>query len=181
MRVPVLLIGGWQDIFLEQTLQQYRHLRGRDVDVALTVGPWTHTQLMGKGLATSARESLDWLDAHLGGAAALRRPSRVRVFVTGQGWRNVPDWPPATTERALYLRPGGYLGETAPTGLKGLAPSRFRYDPTDPTPTIGGPLLSVDGGYRDDSRLASRSDVLCLHQRHPDPGSVRLRAARSSS
>ncbi len=162
VRVPVLLLGGWQDIFIKQTLQQYRHLRDRDVDVALTVGPWMHTQLLSKGLATCARESLDWLDAHLGGATAVRRPSRVRVHVTGQGWRNVPDWPPATTERALYLRPGGFLGETAPTGLKGFTPARFRYDPTDPTPTTGGPLMSVGGGYRDDSRLASRSDVLAF-------------------
>ncbi len=162
VRVPVLLVGGWQDIFVRQTLQQYRHLRNRDVDVALTMGPWAHTELLRKGLPVSARDSLDWLDAHLGGATALRRPSRVRAYVTGQGWRNVPDWPPATTERSLYLRPGGYLGQTAPTGLKGLAPARFRYDPADPTPTVGGPLMSVDGGYRDDSRLASRSDVLAF-------------------
>lgn len=161
VRVPVLLVGGWQDIFVEQTLQQYRHLRDRGVDVALTMGPWTHTQLLSRGLVTSARESLDWLDAHLGGAT-LRRPGRVHVHVTGQGWRTVPDWPPATTDRALYLRPGGYLGETAPTKLKGVAPGRFRYDPTDPTPTTGGPLLSAEGGYRDDSRLASRSDVLAF-------------------
>lgn len=95
----MLLVGGWQDIFLRQTLQQYRHLRDRGVHVALTVGPWTHTQMLTKGLATGARESLDWLDAHLGRAPALR-PSPVRVFVTGQGWRHLPDWPPATTERA---------------------------------------------------------------------------------
>ncbi|WP_052639279.1 CocE/NonD family hydrolase, partial [Mycobacterium tuberculosis] len=96
VQVPVLLVGGWQDIFLRQTLQQYRHLRDRGVHVALTVGPWTHTQMLTKGLATGARESLDWLDAHLGRAPALR-PSPVRVFVTGQGWRHLPDWPPATT------------------------------------------------------------------------------------
>ncbi|ORA84186.1 CocE/NonD family hydrolase [Mycobacterium malmoense] len=165
MRVPVLLIGGWQDIFLRQTLQQYAHLRGRGPDAALTIGPWTHTQLLTKGLATSTRDSLEWLDTHLGGAAP-RRPSRVRVYVTGvdngQAWRNLPDWPPATTERALYLRPGGHLGETAPTGLTGLAPATFRYDPTDPTPTTGGPLLSSNGGYRDDSRLAVRDDVLAF-------------------
>jgi uncharacterized protein len=165
-RVPVLLIGGWQDIFLNQTLQQYRHLRDRDVEVALTVGPWTHTQMLTKALATSARETLDWLATHLGGAPAPRRPNKVRVYVTGsnkgQGWHNLGDWPPATTERALYLRPGGHLGETAPTDLTGLAPVTFRYDPADPTPTIGGPLLSPNGGYRDDSRLALRDDVLAF-------------------
>ncbi|KKC01714.1 CocE/NonD family hydrolase [Mycobacterium nebraskense] len=163
--VPVLLIGGWQDIFVRQTLQQYGHLRGRGVDVALTMGPWTHTQLLITGLGTCMRESLDWLDTHLGGAAP-RRPSRVRVYVTGsdkgQAWRNVADWPPATTERALYLRPGGHLGETAPTDPKRLAPATFRYDPADPTPTTGGPLLSPNGGYRNDSRLASRDDVLAF-------------------
>jgi hypothetical protein len=165
-RVPVLLIGGWQDIFLKQTLQQYGGLRRRGVDVALTVGPWTHTQMLTKGLATSARESLDWLAAHLGGAPAPRRPNRVRVYVTGlnkgQAWRNLGDWPPATTERALYLRPGGHLGETAPTDLTGLAPATFHYDPADPTPTTGGPLLSPNGGYRDDGRLALRDDVLAF-------------------
>ncbi len=55
VQVPVLLVGGWQDIFLRQTLQQYRHLRDRGVHVALTVGPWTHTQMLTKGLATGAR------------------------------------------------------------------------------------------------------------------------------
>ncbi|OBF10306.1 hydrolase [Mycobacterium sp. ACS4054] len=159
--VPVLLISGWQDIFVRQTLQQYRRLRARGVDVALTMGPWTHTQMLTSGLSTGVRETLDWLGTHLGGAPA-RRPSRVHVCVTGQGWRNVADWPPATTERALYLRPGGHLGETAPTGLPRLAPATFRYDPSDPTPTTGGPLLSPDGGYRDDSRLATRDDVLAF-------------------
>lgn len=164
VQVPILLIGGWQDLFIRQTLQQYAHLRGRRADVALTVGPWTHTQLLTTGLATCAQETLDWLGTHLGDAPASR-PSPVRVYVTGvdrgQAWRSLPAWPPATTERALYLRPGGYLGETAPT-LKGLSPATFRYDPADPTPTTGGPLLSAYGGYRDDSRLASRDDVLAF-------------------
>ena len=156
--VPVLLLGGWQDIFLRQTLQQYRQLRDRGVDVALTMGPWTHTELLTKGLATSARETLDWLGVHLSGAPALQRPSAVNVFVNGQGWRNLPHWPPATTERALYLQPGGRLGEIAPEA--GAAPATFRYDPADPTPTTGGPLLSPNGGYANDSRLALRADVL---------------------
>jgi putative CocE/NonD family hydrolase len=162
VQVPVLLLGGWQDIFLQQTVQQYGHLRSRGVDVALTIGPWTHTQLLSKAMATSVRETLDWLDTHLGGAPSLRRPSRVHVYVTGQGWRNLPDWPPSTSAHALYLRPGRYLDETAPTDLAGVAPATFRYDPADPTPTTGGPLLFKNGGYRDDSRLAARDDVLAF-------------------
>lgn len=155
--VPVLLIGGWQDIFLQQTLQQYRQLRNRGVDVALTVGPWTHTQLLTKGSAVIARETLSWLDAHLGNATATARPSPVRVFVRGQGWLSLPNWPPATSEQALYLQPGGGLAETPPPTAQ---PATFRYDPADPTPTVGGRLLSPDGGYRPDNRLARRGDVL---------------------
>jgi putative CocE/NonD family hydrolase len=127
--------------------------------VALTVGPWTHLQLTSTGLGTIARESLDWLDAHLGGRPVKPRPSRVRVFVTGEGWREVPDWPPTTAEHVLYLQPGGGLAEKPPSAESPSA--SFRYHPADPTPSIGGRLLlSPDGGYRNDTRLASRRDVL---------------------
>lgn len=156
--VPVLLLSGWQDIFVRQTIQQYRHLRDRNVDVALTVGPWTHIQMLTKGLAICVRETLDWLDTHLGHAPAARRPSPVRIYVTGQGWRHLADWPPATTERSLYLQPYGHLGDTPPE--INTRPANFRYDPAHPTPTTGGPLLSPKGGYRDDTELALRDDVL---------------------
>ena len=161
VQAPVLLIGGWQDIFLDQTLQQYAHLRRRGADVALTIGPWTHAQMLGKGLAVSMRDTLDWLNTHLGGADP-KRPNRVHICVTGQGWHNLREWPPATTERALYLRPGGYLDEIPPADLTKVTPATFRYDPADPTPTTGGPLLSMNGGYRDDRRLALRDDVLAF-------------------
>jgi putative CocE/NonD family hydrolase len=159
-RVPVLLAGGWQDLFVRQTLQQYRQLRDRDVDVALTVGPWTHTQLLTKGLSTITRETLAWLDSHLGAAGGEPRRSRVRVFITGHGWRELPDWPPAGTEQARYLHPGEGLAATPPSPA--AAPASFRFDPADPTPSIGGPLLSPDSGYRDDRRLARRDDVLAF-------------------
>jgi uncharacterized protein len=158
VQVPVLLIGGWQDLFLQQTLQQYRHLRDRGVDVALTMGPWTHTQLTLQGLRTIAQESQDWLDTHLGGRPAASRRGRVHFYVAGEGWRDAADWPPTTTEHALYLQPGGDLTDTPPSTA--VSSVSFRYDPADPTPTIGGRLLSPDGGYRDDTALAARSDVL---------------------
>jgi uncharacterized protein len=157
--VPVLLLSGWQDLFLPQTLQQYRRLRDRGVDVALTMGPWNHTQLLFGGLRTIATETQEWLDTHLGGRPTQARSGRVRFFVKGEGWRELPDWPPTTTERALYLQPGGGLVETPPSPAVSSSAS-FRYDPADPTPTIGGRLLSPDGGYRDDTALAARRDVL---------------------
>jgi putative CocE/NonD family hydrolase len=160
LQVPVLLIGGWQDLLLNQTLTPYARLRNRGVDVALTVGPWTHTQMLTKGLGIITRESLNWLNTHVAGVAGNPRPHRVRVFVTGgtgHGWRELPDWPPETTLRSWYLQPGGGLGLTSPAAAE---PVSFCYDPADPTPTVGGPLLSPNGGYRDDRRLAQRNDVV---------------------
>jgi putative CocE/NonD family hydrolase len=155
--IPVLLLSGWQDLFLEQTLAQYARLRERQVPVAMTMGPWTHAQMMTKGAPRALRESLGWLDTHLAGTRSeARKP--VRIHVNGHGWLDLDDWPPAMPEQVLYLRPAGHLGASAPA--QDTPASSFTYYPADPTPTIGGRLLSPEGGYRNDSRLAARSDVL---------------------
>lgn len=156
-QIPVLLLSGWQDLFLEQTMAQYRRLRERGVPVAMTVGPWTHTQMMSRGARTVLRESLGWLDAHI---SETRRVARepVHIHINGHGWKDLPDWPPAMPEQVLYLRPAGHLGATAPD--QDAPTSAFTFHPADPTPTIGGRLLSPESGYRTDTRLARRADVL---------------------
>ena len=63
--VPVLLLTGWQDVFLDQTVDQFGHLRRRGVDVAMTIGPWTHDGMATRGTAVTATETLSWLDRHL--------------------------------------------------------------------------------------------------------------------
>ena len=156
--VPVLLISGWQDLFLDQTLLQYRHLRDRGVDVAMTLGPWAHGDMVTKAGGTAAAQTLDWLGTHLAGAATKGRRSPVRVYVAHHGWIDLPDWPPNTGDGVLYLQPAGRLAAAPPPGE--ATPSSFRYDPADPTPTVGGRLLTQKAGYRDDSELARRADVL---------------------
>jgi putative CocE/NonD family hydrolase len=157
--IPVLLLTGWQDVFIDQTLEQYAQLRRRGVPVAVTIGSWTHGHMLTKGAPTVLRESLRWLDAHLAGNRGTeRRP--VRIHVNHDGWVGLQEWPPAMPEQVRYLQPGGRLGvavppDTAPT-------STFTYDPAHPTPTLGGRLLSPAGGYRNDTRLADRSDVLAF-------------------
>ncbi len=112
--VPVLLLGGWQDIFLQPDAAAVPaparpRRRRRADDGPVDTHPAAH---QGAG---HQRPGIAGLAGHPSGRRAGRqRPSTVRVFVTGQGWRNLPDWPPATTDRALYLQPGGRLGETAP-------------------------------------------------------------------
>ncbi|UGT62688.1 CocE/NonD family hydrolase [Nocardia asteroides] len=157
VQVPVLLQTGWQDLFLNQTLDQYERLNKRGVEVALTVGPWDHYEFAGKGSSTLMNETLDWLSAHLTGETPRPRTQPVRAMVTGADeWVDLDVWPPATTPFALHLHPGGVLGdEPAPVG----STASFTYDPAFPTPTIGGRLLK-NGGYRDDTELGERSDVV---------------------
>jgi putative CocE/NonD family hydrolase len=155
--VPVLLQTGWQDLFLQQTLEQYDRLHGRGLDVALTVGPWTHSQMLTSGGSIIFPEALAWLDEHLAGTGSRIRSAPVGILVTGAGeWRDLPAWPPKTTEQVLHLQEGGGLGQEPAAG--GIA--TFTYDPTDPTPTIGGRMLSTAvAGYRKDGALAERADV----------------------
>ncbi|EHB45659.1 hydrolase CocE/NonD family protein [Mycolicibacterium rhodesiae JS60] len=156
--VPVLLLSGWQDLFLEQTLSQYGRLRDRGVDVAMTLGPWAHSDMTTKAGGTVASETLSWLGAHLAGVRTEPRRNPVRVYIAHHGWIELPDWPPPTGEGVLYLQPAGRLAAAAPPD--DAMPSTFRYDPADPTPTVGGRLLTQNSGYQDDSVLARRADVL---------------------
>ena len=159
--IPVRLTAGWQDLFLDQTLHQYQTLRTRGVDVSLTVGPWTHQELGRKGMGRLLSSNLEWLETHLaaGETPAPTRPKPpVEVYVTGQGaWRRLAEWPPAAGETVRYLQPGGKLLADEPSGG---APSTYVYAPANPTPTLGGPLLTRDSGVKDNAALQSRSDVL---------------------
>ncbi|MFD5160855.1 CocE/NonD family hydrolase [Streptomyces hawaiiensis] len=160
VNVPVRLTAGWQDLFVDQTLHQYQALRTRGVDVSLTVGPWTHNELGQKGMGRLLRDNLEWLQTHLADEAPAqpRSATPVEVYVTGQGaWRQLAEWPPAAGETVRYLQPDGKLLADEPGGG---APSTYVYDPAHPTPTVGGPLLSIDAGSKDNAKLESRLDVL---------------------
>ncbi|GAA1331151.1 CocE/NonD family hydrolase [Pseudonocardia xinjiangensis] len=160
VQVPVLVIGGWQDLFLDQTLAGYEHLHRRGVDVGLTIGPWTHTDLAGKGSGVIARETLDWLGEHLAGRPGTRRPAPVRIHVGGAdgGWRGLPEWPPPPGSQVLHLQPAGALGSAAPAA--GALPVMFTYNPDHPTPSVGGRVLAGGSGVRDNRALEARPDVV---------------------
>jgi putative CocE/NonD family hydrolase len=154
--VPTLLVGGWHDLFLHQTLAQYQVLNGRGVPVRLLVGPWTHLDTARSGLVT--KESLEWLDRCTG--TGPEPVSSVRVYVGGAGeWRDLPDWPPpGGVQQRWYLGAGGTLGVAQPDDAGSEA--GFRYDPASPTPTVGGATMVPAAGARDNKAVEERSDVL---------------------
>ena len=157
--VPIALVGGWDDVVLDQTLAHYRALADRERDVRLLVGPWTHTSAFDKGWPVVLPDVLHWLRAHLGGEPAGGPQQPVRVYVGGCGqWRDLPSWPPPQVRtQSWYAGDAGTLS-TEPPARPGT--SSFRYDPADPTPSAGGPVLSRPAGAVDNKKIESRSDVL---------------------
>ncbi|MEJ3658499.1 CocE/NonD family hydrolase [Actinomycetes bacterium KLBMP 9759] len=155
--VPTLLIGGWHDYFLTQTVQQYRALRSRDVEVALTIGPWTHLTVDNK---VAMPQAIAWLDTHVAGRVAATRDAPVHVFVGGAGeWQQHQSWPPGdTTPTTWYLTESRQLVPAPPADDAAVA--WLRYDPADPTPSIGGRIMAPGGGARDNRKLEQRADVL---------------------
>ena len=177
--VPVLLAGGWHDLFIEQTLEQYRVLAGRHVPVRLLVGPWAHLDITSQG-GVVVNESLAWLDRYAGlapkglNAAKSRTGSppgppdhSVRIWVGGEGaedWREIGDWPPpGLAEQRWYLGTHGSLSPAQPAGAESAADVPavgFRYDPADPTPSPGGAIMAMRAGSQDNRAVERRLDVL---------------------
>jgi putative CocE/NonD family hydrolase len=154
---PATLLGGWYDIFLPAQIDDFVAARAAGREARMTIGPWTHAGL--RWLPTSLRESLAWFDGHSASGATPDLAPGVRLFVMGSGrWVNVPDWPPPATVERWYLQPGGGL---SPDPAPESAPDGFQFDPTDPTPGIGGPSLDPRNAGRKDQRLREqRADVL---------------------
>ena len=159
---PVQLVGGWYDIFLPWMLEDFRALKTAGHEPQLIIGPWTHTA---PGLTrASLREGLAWLRARLLDDDRLLRRAPVLLRVTGEAtdgdWREYPTWPPPrTTERNLWLAADGRLEPHAPAG-RAEAGDRYRYDPRDPTPSLGGPVLLSREPVLDNRPLEARADVL---------------------
>src|SRR5262245_10916713 len=158
VKAPVAMVAGWYDIFLPVQLADYRTLAAAGNAPWLVIGPWTHTAPA--GMAEQLRDSLAWLAAHLQGDRSRLRADPVRLYVMGADeWRGFASWPPAGFEREpWYLRAGRRLSGELPQQVS--EPDVYRYDPADPTPIVGGTLLSSEAGRRDQRRSEARADVL---------------------
>jgi putative CocE/NonD family hydrolase len=158
---PTQLVGGWYDILLPWMLDDFAALQAAGCERQLVVGGWAHTSpgLVGAGM----REALGWLRAHLLDDDRLVRPDVVRLRITGEttgdgGWRSFACWPPSgTAERRLWVGDRARLLDAAPATAGGDA---YRYDPADPTPSLGGPLLLARSPVVDNAALEVRADVL---------------------
>jgi uncharacterized protein len=152
---PSSFVGGWYDIFLPWQVADYRAMREAGRVARLTIGPWTHVQP--GGLATMIRDGVEWFDSHLRESVAAA-PCGVRVFVMGsRRWVDLTDWPPESVEQQWHLQRDGGLSTLEPAAS---TPDRYRYDPADPTPSVGGASIGQKAGPRDQRLREARHDVL---------------------
>jgi putative CocE/NonD family hydrolase len=157
LSAPVHLTGGWYDLFLPHTVAQYRALRDAGRAPRLLVGPWAHGDVGGR-YGEFFGPALRFLRATLAGDGTLAEPP-VRLFLTGaEEWREYEDYPPpGAREERFHLQPGGSLAPAAPAASE---PDRYRYDPADPTPSVGGTTLGKAAGRKEQADLEARADVL---------------------
>lgn len=164
----VLNIGGWYDIFLGGTIDNFTGMRATSTDIdrnrhQLLVGAWNHGGMkagnpigemdFGTRATGSAIDEggihLRWYDRWLRGIDnGIEREPPVRVFVMGANrWRTAAAWPlPGTDFQEWYLHSDGRANSLSGDGLltrdsPDSEPSdSYVYNPRNPVPTVGGGL-----------------------------------------
>ncbi|HLQ28439.1 MAG TPA: CocE/NonD family hydrolase [Ktedonobacteraceae bacterium] len=169
--VPTFNIGGWYDIFLKDTLSNFKIMREQGStpearQSKLLIGPWTHsgyTNPIGElnfGFAsTSAFIDLQidltslqvrWFDHWLRGIdTGMLKEAPIKLFVMGANvWRDEQEWPLArAVDTPYYLHSSGQANSLNGNGLLNTEvpgtepPDQFDYDPAHPVSTRGGALL----------------------------------------
>jgi predicted acyl esterase len=177
-KAPALMINGWYDWGLGETLATWELLlREAPASVSsrcrLLITPSAHnTPGYQEGEENHPElkrhyRTANIVDLLLRWFAAVRDdtidtwPKVIYYLMGANEWHAASTWPPAEAqERALHLGANSTLTSQPPAW-----PSRsdgYTYDPLDPTPTVGGSVVShvYPPGSVDVSKVQQRSDVL---------------------
>ncbi len=158
LKQPIVMVGGWQDIFLPFQMEDFRARQAAGQPTWLTIGPWAHASPA--GMIAGLRESLALFRALRDHARPFAQRNRVRVQLQGtRRWLEFPAWPPpAARDTALYLQAGGRLSPARPDADGGH--TAYTYDPADPTPAVHGPAINAGAKKRPLRQLVERDDTL---------------------
>ena len=175
-RAPALMIAGWYDWNLADSLCTWSLLQlNATAEVAarsrLIITPAAHHvpgyregQADHPELQHDHRSNIDLLlrwNETVSSAAWESWPRVIYYLMGANEWRHATNWPvPDADLRAIYLGESGTLSAQPPT--QHCDPDRYVYDPNDPTPTVGGSVLSYlyPAGSVDVSEVQRRSDIL---------------------
>jgi putative CocE/NonD family hydrolase len=192
VNVPTLHTGGWHDIFVQGTLDNYMAMAELGAPARLVVGPWAHMPPMADpigGLCFGLRAGragapahadgnvndlqLAWLHRHLAGGAdgeQVDAQAPVRIFVMGRNvWRDETAWPLARARTEQWFLGGGGTLRPGDPASDRLESTEFVYDPADPVPTLGGQTVmapTFPPGPFDQAPVEARPDV-CVFTSEP--------------
>jgi len=184
--VPALHIGGWYDIFIDGTIENFTGIRRSGTAAArdaqyLHIEPWFHmpwSRYVGElDFGPEAANRIDelqlrWFNRWLKGEEPEEPPAKVRYFLMGSNtWQEAESWPvPGAETKSYYLRSlrkansvsgDGRLSEEAP-GEE--FPDVYMYHPSIPVPALGGRSGAVPDltpmGPRNQLPIEVRNDVL---------------------
>jgi predicted acyl esterase len=178
LQAPALVITGWYDWGLGDSLATWELLTREARESVrsrsrLLISPSAHN-MPGYREGREQHPELDRvyrsaeiLELLLHWHAAVREdaleswPPVIYYLMGANQWRTASSWPPPeAVPTELYLGPEGTLTAHPPT--EPSAPDRYTYDPDDPTPTVGGSILSnvYTPGSVDVRGVQERGDVL---------------------
>ncbi|HXP59747.1 MAG TPA: CocE/NonD family hydrolase [Dongiaceae bacterium] len=188
VKVPVLTVAAWYDLFQDGSLRNYVGLRrGAGTGAAragqrLVIIPGGHAGAgqkigdvdFGKASVLDLDElGYRWYDHLIKGLDnGIDREKPVKVFVMGTNtWRDEDDWPLARArETRFYLHSRGRANSlsgdgTLSTDVPGAeVPDTYACDPAHPVPSRGGGLLGDPASYPpgpiDQRAVEGRQDVL---------------------
>ena len=187
INIPVHTFGGWFDIFSQGTLRGYVGMSqkgGNDKARRMShmvIGPWGHGASRKFGAldfgptadVDASHLQLRWYDYWLKGIDnGLASEPPVKLFVMGRNeWVYEREYPIARAQdRPFYFASGGKAnterGDGRLTWTKPAAASasdRYRYDPADPVPSVGGNNCCgtpTAAGPQDQRPVEGRQDVL---------------------
>jgi putative CocE/NonD family hydrolase len=171
VKIPTFNAGGWYDIFLADTLSNFKIMRehGSTPEARqskLLIGPWIHGGMMNPigevnfGFAATAAlidmqidamsMQVRWFDHWLKGIdTGMTNEAPIKLFVMGANvWRDEQEWPLARAiNTRYYLHSHGRANTLSGDGLLSTetpaaeAVDQFVYDPANPVMTRGGALL----------------------------------------
>jgi putative CocE/NonD family hydrolase len=174
IHVPVLITGGYYDIFSQGNIDLILALRARGGSPAtrtgshLIMGPWAHGigRPVGDTQFDDARRELSKMSnqwTNLWVRNRNEQPSddwkAIYAYVIGQQrWIATDSWPPPNSVATKVYLGDKELSFDPPTAND--QSSRFVYDPEAPVPTLAGNNLVIPRGICDHRSHTERKDVL---------------------
>jgi putative CocE/NonD family hydrolase len=189
VKPAVLAVSGWYDANnLRGALIVYESIEKQSPKTSsrIVLGPWSHGQWsrgsgdalgdlkFGSMTSQFFRDSLEYpfFEHYLkGDAAGEPGLAEATVFETGTNrWRTFDTWPPKNAVgRTLYLRAGGKLSFTAPSGSEtGPGYEEYVSDPANPVPFLEEKNTGMKPDYMAlDQRFASKRPDVLVYQSEP--------------